>query len=156
MTPAQRHVEDTFIGPYPRNVHFSGREELLEELGRKLRESQEEHYNHRVAIYGMGGIGKTQTALEYVYSSRDSGLYKRIYWLSAKDHGSLLAGYQSVAWNVKLATNGTDSSQAARAVLAWLKQEDEWLIVLDNLDDITVANELLPKTGPRKHLLITT
>lgn len=151
-----RHVEDTFVVPYPRNIHFSGRDDLLEDLRRKSNETEPGRYNHSVAIFGMGGIGKTQTALEYVYSSRDSGLYNRIYWLSAKDQGSLMSGYQSIAWNVSLATNAADSSQAARAVLAWLRQEDEWLIVLDNLDDITIANGLLPETGPRKHLLITT
>jgi tetratricopeptide (TPR) repeat protein len=142
--------------PYPRNIHFSGRDDLLQDLRRKLNENEPGRYNHRVAIFGMGGIGKTQTALEYVYSSRDSGLYSRIYWLSAKDQGSLMSGYQSIAWNVRLATDAADSSQAARAVLAWLKQEDDWLIVLDNLDDITIANGLLPETTPRKHLLITT
>jgi DNA transposition AAA+ family ATPase len=51
-------------------------------------------YNHRIALYGMGGIGKTQTALEYVYSNRDS--YERIYWITAVNQAYLLSGYQKI------------------------------------------------------------
>ena len=91
----ERLSTDNFVVPFERNPWFTGRKRLLEILEGKLFEQASKKYNHRIALYGMGGIGKTQTALEYVYSHRDA--YKRIYWITAVDQASLLAGYQEIA-----------------------------------------------------------
>ena len=111
--------------------------------------------NHRIALYGMGGIGKTQIALEYVYSNRDS--YERIYWITAVDQASLLSGYQKIAIkaNLKRLLN-LNPVEIAEGVLSWLRQEQSWLLVMDNLDDINIASGFLPETGPHQHTLITT
>ena len=74
---------------------FTGRKKFLEILKQTLFDQAPKKYNHRIALYGMGGIGKTQTALEYVYTNRDS--YERIYWITAVDQASLLSGYQKIA-----------------------------------------------------------
>jgi hypothetical protein len=84
-----------FIVPFERNPMFTGRKDFLTTLKRTLYDSAPKKYNHRVALYGMGGIGKTQTALEYVYTNRDS--YRKIYWITAVDQASLLSGYQKIA-----------------------------------------------------------
>jgi tetratricopeptide (TPR) repeat protein len=156
VVPEIRRIEDKFMLPYDRNIHFSGRDDLVAKVEEELTRHEPGRQNHRVALYGLGGIGKTQTALEYVYSRRDSGLYRRIYWLSAKDQGSLMSDYRRIANNVGLAVHGLEPAQIAKSVLIWLREEDEWLLILDNLDDITVADGLLPENGARKHLLITT
>jgi hypothetical protein len=46
--------------------------------------------------------------------------------------------------------------EVAKAVLLWLNREENWLLVFDNLDDITFADGFLPENGPRKHTLINT
>jgi tetratricopeptide (TPR) repeat protein len=103
----------------------------------------------------MGGIGKTQCALQYVYSNRTN--YERIYWISAVDQASLLSGYQKIAKNVGLLKPPeTSPLEIAEAVLSWLKQERNWLLVIDNLDDISIVKDLLPETGSERHTLITT
>jgi flagellar biosynthesis GTPase FlhF len=56
-----------FMVPYQRNPHFRGRATILQMLRQKLGEIKQEQYNHRFALFGPGGIGKTQLALEYVY-----------------------------------------------------------------------------------------
>src|SRR5439155_25095558 len=107
------------------------------------------------ALYGIGGIGKTQAALKYVYTNKNT--YKRIYWVSAVDQASLLAGYYSIARGAQLKFPSGDSSKIAEFVLRWLQHQDSWLIVIDNLDDISVIKSLLPSnTGPLQHTLITT
>jgi tetratricopeptide (TPR) repeat protein len=112
--------------------------------------------NHRVALYGTGGIGKTQCALEYVYANET--YYDRIYWITAVDQASLLSGYQTIARKaqVPIAQGERSPVEIAHAVLSWLRTEPNWLIVIDNLDDIKVADRFLPENGPRKHTLITT
>ena len=47
-------------------------------------------------------------------------------------------------------------SEVAEAVISWLKREQSWLLVFDNLDDIEVIKGLLPENAPKKHTLITT
>ena len=103
----------------------------------------------------MGGIGKTQCALEYVYSYKEC--YERLYWISAVNQTSLFSGFQKIARKAKLeiAEFGTPT-EITEAVLSWLGTESNWLIILDNLDDIEIVSGFLPATGKRKHVLITT
>jgi tetratricopeptide (TPR) repeat protein len=141
--------------PYQQNPRFTGRTALLQTLREKLLTEQPKHFNHRIALYGIGGVGKTQCALEYVYSNRD--VYDRIYWISATSQSSLLSGFQKIAKKAQLPglENG-NLQEVAELVLAWLRSEKNWLIVIDNLDDITVVDGFLPENGPEKHTLITT
>ena len=61
-----------FIVPFEQNRWFTGRKAFLEILKQTLFDQAPKKYNHRVALSGMGGIGKTQIALEYVYTNRSS------------------------------------------------------------------------------------
>jgi hypothetical protein len=47
-------------------------------------------------------------------------------------------------------------SQVAKYVLNWLQQLTNWLLVIDNLDDVSVINGFLPSTDSNGHTLITT
>src|ERR1044071_5576205 len=49
---------------HPRNKFFTGREQVLEDLNRELTNGG------KAALCGMGGVGKTQTAVEYAYRHR--------------------------------------------------------------------------------------
>lgn len=148
-------VEDVFVVPYQRNPQLFGRETFLQTINDQLNTQVERQFNHRLALHGMGGVGKSQCALEYVYSNKDN--YKRIYWISAVDQASLLSGYQKIAKKASLpGLESASPGEIAEAVLSWLRREENWLVVIDNLDDINVAHGLLPENGPTKHTLITT
>jgi len=66
-----------FMVPYERNPFFTGRDEFLNQLFNQLRDPTP-RYHGRLALYGLGGIGKTQVALEFVHRFQSS--YSRIYW----------------------------------------------------------------------------
>lgn len=111
--------------------------------------------NHRVALYGMGGVGKTQIALEYVYSNRK--YYDRIYWIRAVDEVSMFADFEKISKTARLYTSSDlRPAETAERVKTWLEQEISWLVVFDNLDNIETVNGFLPENGPKKHTLITT
>ena len=147
-------VPINFMLPYERNPDFVGRDDLLIELRQKLCNKSVHNYNHRIAIYGCGGIGKTQIAIEYTY--RYATFYKHVFWISAKDQSALLDGFQEIADVTKCAQPSLQPNDQAKVVLGWLREHDNWLLVLDNLDDISVAKGYLPKMSEGGHTLITT
>src|SRR5277367_6029314 len=126
-TPIQ--LENKFLVPYQINTRFVGRTKLLQTLKEKLFDGAPKHDTHRIALYGMGGIGKTQCALGYVYANRD--VYGRIYWIPAVDRTSLLSGYQTIANAARLhSLENTSSVEIANEVLLWLRQQPNWLVVI--------------------------
>ena len=144
------------IMPYQRNPHFIGRDELLDELYVRLSETKPKQYNHRIAIYGMGGVGKTQAAIEFAY--RNVKFYQGIYWISAADEAALLSGFQEIAIMTQCVTGARNlrPTQIAKRVLSWLREQAGWLIIYDNLENVSVVKDYLPDMTSGGHTLITT
>jgi NB-ARC domain len=138
-----------------KNPHFIGRNNLLKLLHQKLFDEKRKQYTHRVALYGLGGVGKTQLAIEYVVTHEHH--YDGIYWITTVDQAGLFSGFQKIAVITGCATTELEPSQLARVVLEWLGKQDRWLLVLDNMDDISVTGNYLPRLrAGGGHLLITT
>ena len=69
----------------------------------------------RAALSGLGGVDKTQTAVEYAH--RYSKEYDYIFWVSAASREGLLSGYATIAGLLKLAEAGAqDQTLAVGAV----------------------------------------
>jgi hypothetical protein len=82
--------------------------------------------------------------------------YERVYWISAANKVELVSGFQKIAIKLNHVELTMDPSRVAQDVLLWLRQEDNWLLVIDNLDQIEHIDGFLPDRGPNKHTLITT
>src|SRR5271169_4995184 len=111
--------------PYQRNPHFTGRDDLLTLLSEKLRDTSAKKYNHRVAIYGMGGVGKTQLAIEYVHRNKEK--YDSIFWISSADQAALLSGFQEIARIIECIPSpdaNLKPAEIAKVVLLWLQNRD--------------------------------
>lgn len=142
--------------PYDPNQDFIGRKVQIEELYQKLRTPG--RFDHRVALVGLGGVGKTQIAMEYVYRYRYTGDYNHIFWIRAADRPTILSEFEKIG--EQLGYNKNDhplpAEEIAVLVLQWLKSTERWLLVIDNLDEIQVINNLLPIGNLHSHVLITT
>ena len=143
-----------WLMPYERNPRFTGRKTILHILREKLLDQNPKQYSHRIVLYGMGGIGKTQIALAYVYAHKTH--YEKIFWITAVDQASLFLGYHKIAEIAGLEF-ASDSLPVdiAKAVIRWLRRENNWLLVIDNLDIIEIVNGFLPENGPQRHTIIT-
>jgi tetratricopeptide (TPR) repeat protein/DNA-binding CsgD family transcriptional regulator len=153
---SQSPQTDSWMGvlPYPRNPFFLGREEVLARLRRQLQASQTKALSQPQAICGLGGVGKTQVALEYAY--RHAGDYQAVFWTRADSRDTLVTGFLEIASVVGLPEqNEQNQSVAISAVKAWLSQHANWLLILDNADDLALLSEFLPSPLPG-HLLLTT
>ena len=139
--------------PHRRNPNFSGREQLLDDLREALTSGQPAALTQ--AISGLGGVGKTQLATEYVY--RHLGDYAAIMWLSAEDATGLGAAYAGLASGKLLdlpQQDANDQSEIIQAVRHWLGQHTGWLLVFDNAPDAPALREYLPQ-GETGHVIVT-
>jgi len=140
--------------PYPRNPVFTGREEILKRIRTQLQKGLAMALSQAQAISGLGGIGKTQIALEYAYQHRQD--YQAVLWVLADTRESLISGYIAVAGLLKLPEKDIQEQQIViQAVKNWLQIQSSWLLILDNADDLGMVREFVP-TIFGGHILLTT
>ncbi len=140
--------------PYRRNRFFTGREQLLEQLHNNLTTHKVASLTQPQAINGLGGIGKTQVAIEYAYLHRED--YHYIFWVNAATCETLIADYVDIAKDLHLPEqNEQDQNIIVKAVIAWLAAHNDCLLILDNADDLPMIDPFIP-TANTCHILITT
>ena len=140
--------------PYPRNPFFTGREELLSQLHTELLRSQATALSQPQAITGLGGIGKTQIALEYAYRHQQD--YQAVLWAQADTRENLTWSYLKIAELLSLPEKKEqESARIITAVKVWFQHNRDWLLILDNADDLRLARDFLPPSLGG-HVLLTT
>ena len=140
--------------PYSRNPFFTGREEILMRLRDLLRLNKSAVLTHVQAITGLGGIGKTQTAIEYAYRNRHS--YHTVLWFKADSPDILISDFVNAAQQLDLQEkNEQDQSRIVTAVKRWLETHTSWLLIFDNVEDPEKIGAYLPSTK-NGHILLTT
>jgi tetratricopeptide (TPR) repeat protein/transcriptional regulator with XRE-family HTH domain len=140
--------------PFRRNPFFTGRTDLLALLHDRLNQNRSAALTQPQALTGLGGIGKTQTALEYAFRYRDT--YDAIFWIRAASRETLIADFVALAHLLDLpGQDASDQMLVVAAVKRWLEQHEGWLLILDNADELHVLTDFLPTEGAG-HLLLTT
>lgn len=114
--------------PFPRNPFFTGREDILKRLRDALTSGGTAALGQPQAISGLGGVGKTQTAVEYAYRHRDK--YQAVLWTRADSREALISGFVALAGLLNLPEKGAqDQNLAVAAVRRWLEGNAGWLLV---------------------------
>jgi len=146
-----RALSKVWQPPFGRNPFFTGRDAILQRIHDTLRTSGASILCQAVA--GLGGIGKTQTALEYAH--RHAAEYSFVFWINASRRETLIADFDSVAAELQLTTAGSsDVIATVAAVRRWLADNSGWLIVFDNADVPDMLDAFFPTRG-QGHILIT-
>ncbi len=152
VSPATSHQPRIWNVPLGRNLNFTGRENLLIDLSAKLHANHAAALTQTQAIHGLGGVGKTQIALEYAY--RHAHEYELVWWVHAEQPATMIEDLTRLARELDLAEkDARDQSLVVQAVCRALRDRDRWLLVFDNAISPEELHGLLPEGNG--HILIT-
>lgn len=144
--------------PYRRNPFFTGREDELQQLYSALHGTHSAKAAFPQALSGLGGIGKSQTAIEYAYLHQSE--YRAVLWARAETYETLLADFATIAQVLALPEQPTQQAPNWQrdAVLRWLETQTDWLLLLDNVENLALVRAFLPTQGKghNGHIVLTT
>jgi tetratricopeptide (TPR) repeat protein len=137
----------------PRDQNFTGRDDRLAEIHQLLTEPADKAVPP-LAIYGLGGTGKSSLAAEYAH--RYANDYSGVYWASAEQRTVLVSGLATLAGKLDpRLMNLPDQETAAKAGLARLAAfATPFLLIYDNVETPEALRDLLPAAGAM--VLVTT
>lgn len=135
----------------PRNTHFTGRDAALRELRQRLTSGDD---GAMQAVHGLGGVGKTQLAVEYAYLYRSE--YRYVVFVDAEDPDLVASQFASLARELGLAE--VSSEQVVPQVYGRLLDHAPWLVIFDNGERPGTLLDALPSgdLGSGGHVIVTT
>ena len=160
LRPTKKEDERRWMVPFHKNLRFVGREAEITKIEELMTSPPS-----KVAICGLGGVGKTQMALETAYRMRERD-FNSIFWVPCTSHESVEQAYMSIAQ--KLGIHGVKATEAKSKVKVHLSQKEagKWLLIFDNADSLdmwsrsnvvgsTPLTDYLPQ-HEQGHILFTT
>ncbi|KAF4808876.1 hypothetical protein CGCSCA5_v011955 [Colletotrichum siamense] len=157
------HVTTTpspaFIVSYTENPDFVGRSEVLERVKDLFGHSDTYHRpgskpRSRVALHGLGGVGKTQIALAYCSWFKERFQDASVFWIHASNVERFQKALSDIAQECDIPGHKNKEVDIFLLVKGWLenKQRGRWLLVIDNADDTEVFFPANPtaEAGPRR------
>lgn len=149
---AQRSVPAIWGGIPPRNHNFVGREALLETIRQALQSDARAALLPQ-SLYGLGGVGKSQVAIEYAYANQD--IYDLVWWIPSDDERTIRRSLVSLAKRLRLRLS-EDVDDTILTVLDSLRIGDpyaRWLLIFDNAGEPSVVLRYIP--AGRGHVIVT-
>jgi hypothetical protein len=131
-----------------RNPGFTGRDGLLVAVRERLLAGDKAVVQ---AFQGMGGVGKTQLAVEYAY--RFAGAYDLGWWVNAEQAGLIGDQFAALGMALGCVQAGAEVEVMRAAVLGELRERGWWLLIFDNAEKPADITGWLP--GGAGHVLIT-
>lgn len=149
LKPVRGSVRTFSTVPFSKDPGFVGREDILAQLESEFANPISQSW---ASLYGLGGIGKSQIAIEYSYRQKERLPEISTFWVHASDKARFEQSYTEIATTVEIPGTGDGKVDILQLVSKWLANPDNgrWLLILDNADDATVLLHLPerdPETG---------
>ncbi|KAH7324136.1 P-loop containing nucleoside triphosphate hydrolase protein [Stachybotrys elegans] len=130
-----QHAINRWIVPFERNSRFTDREGELTQLEQKF--FSPDRFT-KVAICGLGGVGKTQLVLELLYREKERNSNCCAIWIQATSTDSLDQGFHAAARQLGIPNIDNKDADVKQLVRDFLSEDatDQWILVFDNADDI--------------------
>ncbi|KAL6834447.1 P-loop containing nucleoside triphosphate hydrolase protein [Trichoderma camerunense] len=123
----------TSVIPYPRNEDVICRKDLVEQLDQLLPRGSK---FHSAALWGLGGSGKTQIALDYAYRRCEDKTCS-IFWVHADSKATFIHDYKTIANKLGIEqAAAADGKDLLRSVRNGIEACPSWVLILDNVDNL--------------------
>jgi len=159
-TLARKHVEPLrFVIhnlPFSPNPTFIGRDAELKALSEQLQKGGGVAINQTLVVHGLGGVGKTQLAVEYAW--KNLGAYDAVLWVKADSPEALDASLSALTSLLCLPeANEREQATQIKAVSGWLHGHERWLLIADNADTEQAVRAVRDRFSPnlRGAVLVT-
>ncbi|KAJ2981226.1 hypothetical protein NUW58_g6738 [Xylaria curta] len=143
--------------PFISNTKFSGRKDLLDKIHNVLNLNSPSPMLKSMALFGMGGVGKTQIAVQYAYQNLQH--FEVILWVAADNAIAIGQSFRAIANGLGLLETDDDQKDAAGAVWKiknWLiTTKTSCLVIFDNADDLSAIKTAWPESINGSVLLTT-
>ncbi|KAI2923323.1 hypothetical protein CBS147343_872 [Aspergillus niger] len=122
--------------PFTRNPGFVGREHTLSQVMERIMPLGKAH--SRVALYGLGGVGKTQIAIELAHQVHEAHPDASVFWIHANSISRFQESYYNLIKECEI-ESPEDKTDNLKLVKQWLeKQCKRWLLIIDNADQASL------------------
>jgi tetratricopeptide (TPR) repeat protein/predicted acylesterase/phospholipase RssA len=141
-----------WVCPFQRNEDFVDRAAEINQLQEKL---SSETRCARVAICGLGGVGKTQIALEFAHRWREQHPNGSMFWIPVTDVSRMQEAYLQIGRRLQISGLDHENADIPKLVQQRLSQESsrKWLLIFDNADDIEIWTEEVETANGRARRL---
>ena len=136
---------------------FKGRDGFQDDLRQRLgvRGGRATAIVNRLAVHGLGGVGKTRAAVEYAWRHADD--YTALLFVSAPSVAELRANLSNLVGVLGITAEGASVDQQLAAVLGWLDAHPGWLLIIENVDTAEAVRGVEQRLAQLRagHVLIT-
>lgn len=138
---SSKPLRPLFLVPFSQDDSFVNRAAIFNNMSKCRKQ-----YG-RLALSGIGGVGKSQIAIEYCYRFRQDSPHTHIFWVHASTKQRFDQAYRDIARRLQLPGWNDPNIDTLPLVLEWFNEADNgnWLMVLDNADDLDM---FFPKSIP--------
>jgi hypothetical protein len=157
-TPAPRVADydprhRAFSVPYrAKGSQVIGRDEALQAVRQQLTSGRRTAIGQTASFNGLGGLGKTQLAVEYAYKF-DKEYPNGIIWLNADQ--DIDAQLTELAEKARWVAPESEHKYKLEIALQRIRSYSDCLIIFDNLEDPQAIENYLPETQADPHILVT-
>ncbi|HEY0755355.1 MAG TPA: helix-turn-helix transcriptional regulator [Ktedonobacteraceae bacterium] len=128
--------------PYSHNPFFIGREHILLRMHEMLTEKRTPTLTQSLAISGLGGMGKTQIAIEYSY--RYASDYAAVLWINAETVESITSSFAAIVELLDISEKvEQEQYRLMTGIIRWLNSHDRWLMIFDDVEEIDLVQQFL-------------
>ncbi|EMD87538.1 hypothetical protein COCHEDRAFT_1113263 [Bipolaris maydis C5] len=133
LPASRRQLEPFSMVPFAPDPDYVDRPDILAWIRDKCAGN-----GARAALVGLGGVGKSQIAIQYAHRIRDASPQTFIFWVHASTRARFEEAYKDIADRLQLPGKDDPKANVLQLVRNWLRDErnGKWFMVLDNVDDV--------------------
>lgn len=151
--------------PTRRNPHFYGRDDVIKKIRDAFQEAAKQPGLGSITLHGLGGVGKSQTALEYAHRHIDQ--YDALFWVKSDTPVAINQDLSGIARGLRLGGVREHEDALNKALLLdWLHGTSQsrtpchydclrltcclavkWLLIFNNAEDPNLVEEACPTAG---------